>query len=194
MRCDITKYSKSSDISAFRLNIAVAWICHLNVSLNSGDTDFCVYAKENGWPWMLKSECSSHTNQFNCFSCCSVCWLISPKRAVNHLSHWLMPKLKISSYVFKCAKLDTSYIVYRAWLGLVIAVWTKVWFLATVEFWVVWPAPRLESSASQVSWWLVPQQFFRPWSSLLIYLIFRTQFALVWGADPRIECEPQKWL
>jgi len=60
MRCDITTYSKSSDISAFKINIAVAWICHLNVSLNSGDTDFCRFAKENGQPWMLKSECSSH--------------------------------------------------------------------------------------------------------------------------------------
>jgi len=73
MRCDITACSKSSDISAFRLNIAVAWICHLNVSLNSGDTDFCVYAKENGQPWMLKFESSSHMNHLNCFSCCSVC-------------------------------------------------------------------------------------------------------------------------
>jgi len=48
MRCDITTYSKSSDISAFELNIAVAWICHLNVSLNSGDSDFWMYIKESG--------------------------------------------------------------------------------------------------------------------------------------------------
>jgi len=40
MRCDITKYSKSSDISAFKPNVAVAWICHLNVT-------------EFRWHWLL---------------------------------------------------------------------------------------------------------------------------------------------
>jgi len=59
-----------------------------------------------------------------------------------------VPKLKISSCMFKCAKLDTFYKVYHACRGLVQAVWTKVWFLATVESWVMRPAPRLVISCS----------------------------------------------
>jgi len=64
MRCVITAYSKSNDISALQWHGSVTEFRY---------TDFCMYAKENGQPWMLKSECSSHMNQLNCFSCCSVC-------------------------------------------------------------------------------------------------------------------------